>query len=114
MVYIKKVEVPHACVLPEPEKDIWFGSIWRCDECGKQWELDSGQDDELVWYPMGFCLWWLFDEQNIWRTVCSQQYPAGERPRYCPHCLRETKQSRLMDGYCPLCEQALPDKDSDL
>ncbi len=40
----------HQCETPkDPEKQYGAGSVWECDECGKQAELQNDQRDGWHW-----------------------------------------------------------------
>ena len=53
MGFVKITERPHYCTLPKPNtKKYWFGTIWECDECHRQYELQDDQRDGPFWMPI--------------------------------------------------------------
>jgi hypothetical protein len=40
----------HVCQTPKnPEKQYGFGTVWECDECGKQAKLENNQREGWIW-----------------------------------------------------------------
>lgn len=52
MPIIKEVKAP--CRHPKipPVSSYWFGTIWECDDCRRQFELKEGWRDGRYWSPL--------------------------------------------------------------
>ena len=58
MTWVKKTPSPHVCLLPSGLFEVGEGSVWKCEDCAKQWTLMQvtssarraiGESPEWVW-----------------------------------------------------------------
>ena len=53
MPFIKRVDPPCECKLPDPRaKDIGIGSQWQCEKCQTVYELSEDQREGRYWMRM--------------------------------------------------------------